>query len=100
MSERGVVESTVEEAALTWLESLDWAVKHGPDIAPDALAAERRDYAQVVLTQRPRDGRTRLNTHPPAEVVEEALRRSNHPDGAMPEAQNCAYHRIRVDTCQ
>ncbi len=28
-------ESVVEEAALGWLEGLDWTVKHGPDIAPD-----------------------------------------------------------------
>ena len=27
-------ESVVEEAALAWLESLGYAVKHGPDISP------------------------------------------------------------------
>jgi hypothetical protein len=27
-------ESVVEEAALAWLESLGYAVKHGPEIAP------------------------------------------------------------------
>ena len=31
----GVKESTVEDAALTWLESLGWTIAHGPDIAPD-----------------------------------------------------------------
>jgi len=36
-------ESTVEDAALAWLEILGWAVKHGPDIAPDGLFAERPD---------------------------------------------------------
>jgi type I restriction enzyme R subunit len=35
-------ESTVEEAALAWLESTGWRVAHGPDIAPDVPAAERR----------------------------------------------------------
>jgi len=30
-------ESVVEEAALAWLESLDWTVKHGPDIARGEL---------------------------------------------------------------
>ena len=42
-------ESVVEEAALAWLESLGFTVKHGPDIAPGEPGAERADYAQVVL---------------------------------------------------
>jgi len=36
-----LTESEVEEAALSWLESLDCAVKRGPDIAQDTLAALR-----------------------------------------------------------
>ena len=47
-----LTESTVEEAALAWLESLGYGIKHGPDIAPGELAAERSDYGQVVLEQR------------------------------------------------
>lgn len=31
---RQFTESTVEDAALAWLESLGWVVKHGPHIAP------------------------------------------------------------------
>lgn len=34
------VESTVECAALDWLESLGWTVKHGPEIAPGEPDAE------------------------------------------------------------
>jgi len=34
-------ESVVEDAALACLESLGWAVKHGPEIAPGESAAER-----------------------------------------------------------
>lgn len=32
MTGRGVTESVVEQAALDWLDSLGWAVKHGPEI--------------------------------------------------------------------
>ena len=32
----GLSESIVEQAALAWLDSLGWTVKHGPDIAPGA----------------------------------------------------------------
>ena len=48
-------EPVVEEAAITWLESLGWTVKHGPEIAPGELAAERADFGQVVLERRLRD---------------------------------------------
>jgi len=48
-------ESTVEQAALAWLSELGWQVKHGSEIAPDGLFAERRDYGLVVLEQRLRD---------------------------------------------
>jgi type I restriction enzyme R subunit len=34
-------ESTVEDAALQWFDGLGFAVKHGPEIAPGELHAER-----------------------------------------------------------
>ena len=59
---RRFTESVVEDAALAWLESLGWAVKHGPDISPggDTLTLtlsqrERESYSEVVLEQRLRD---------------------------------------------
>ena len=41
-------ESTVEDAALAWVESLGWSIAYGPNIAPDSPAAERADYGGVV----------------------------------------------------
>lgn len=49
-------ESTVEEAALAWLEAIGWRIAHGPDIAPDMPAAERASYSEVLLSQRLRGG--------------------------------------------
>ncbi|MGE5554273.1 MAG: type I restriction endonuclease subunit R [Betaproteobacteria bacterium] len=94
---RSLSESTVESAALDWLESLGWAVKHGPDIAPDAPGAERRDYGQVVLERRLRDALARLNPDLPAEALAEAFRRVTDPEGASLEARNRAFHRMLVD---
>lgn len=42
---------TVESGALGWLESLGWAVKHGSEIAPGELFAERQDYREVALVR-------------------------------------------------
>jgi type I restriction enzyme R subunit len=55
MAGHAFAESTIEQAALAWLESLGYAIQHGPDIAPGEPAAERGDYGQVVLAQRLRD---------------------------------------------
>ncbi|HET6204504.1 MAG TPA: HsdR family type I site-specific deoxyribonuclease [Planctomycetota bacterium] len=90
-------ESTVEEAALAWLESTGWQVAHGPDIAPDMPAAERRDYGEVVLAQRLRDALARLNPQLPAEALEDAFRKLTRPEGTDLIFRNSALHRLLVD---
>ena len=93
----GFTESNIEEAALAWLADLGWAVAHGPDIAPDALAAERSDYGQVLLEQRLRDSLARLNPDLPADALRDALRRLTRPEGSTLEARNRTFHRRLVD---
>ncbi len=90
-------ESVVEDAALAWLESVGWRVAHGPDIAPDMLAAERRDYGEVVLGTRLRDALTRLNPALPAEALDDAFRKLTRPEGAELVARSRALHRLLVD---
>jgi len=90
-------ESTVEDAALDWLESIGWSVKHGPEIAPDTIFSERSDYAQVVLDGRLTDALTRLNPELPAEALEDAHRRILRPEGPTLEARNRAFHKMLVD---
>ncbi len=90
-------ESEVEQAALDWLENLGFAVKHGPEIAPGELAAERVDYGQVVLETRLRDALARLNPALPSEALDDAFRKLMHPEGPTLEARNRALHRLLVD---
>ncbi|MEW6308065.1 MAG: type I restriction endonuclease subunit R [Bacillota bacterium] len=97
MTERGVTESVVEQAALAWLEAMGWRIAHGPEIAPDQLLAERRDYGEVVLTQRLRDALARLNPHLPAEALDDAFRKLTRPEGADLIQRNRALHLILVD---
>ena len=97
MSQSSFTESTVEDATLSWLETLGWRVAHGPDIAPDTLGAERSDYGQVVLERRLRDALGRLNPELPAEALDDAFRRLTRPAGATLEARNRALHRMAVD---
>jgi type I restriction enzyme R subunit len=97
MARAGIVESTVESAALAWLSELGWQVKHGPEIAPDGSFSERQDYGQVVLEQRLRDALARLNPDLPPEALQDAFRKLLNPPGATLEQRNRAFHRMLVD---
>ena len=97
MSELGVSESVVEQAALAWLESCGWTIAHGSDIAPDTPRAERADYGEIVLERRLRAALHRLNPDLPVEALDKAFRRLTRPEGATLEARNRAFHRMAVD---
>ena len=90
-------ESTVEEAALAWLEAIGWRIAHGPDIAPDQPFAERVNYGEVVLSQRLHDALARLNPNLPGEALEDAYRKLTRPEGADLIQRNRAVHRAIVN---
>src|SRR5258705_1235691 len=97
MNKGSFIESVVEDAALAWLESLGYAVKHGPEIAPGELFAERGDYGQVVLVTRLREALVRLNSALPAEAIDDAFRKIKRLEGATLDARNRTFHRLLVD---
>jgi len=104
MSERSFTESVVEDATLAWLESLGYAVKHGPDISPggDTLTLalsqlERENYSQVVLADRLRQALVRTNPALPTEAIDDAFRKITRLEGATLDARNRAFHRLLVD---
>lgn len=90
-------EDVVEQAALAWLESVGWSALNGADIAPGEMAAERDDYAQVVLAGRLRDALARLNPQLPADALSDAFRKLTRSEGADPVARNRALHRLIID---
>jgi type I restriction enzyme, R subunit len=90
-------EFIIESAALAWLESLGWMVKHSPEIAPGELASERNNYGQVILTQRLRDTLARLSPTLPAEALENAFRKLTRPEGPTLESRTHAVNVLAVD---
>jgi len=90
-------ESTVEQAALAWLESAGWQTRNGAEIAPGEPAAERDDYGQVVLSRRLQDALAGINPALPAEALDDAFRKLTPPEGADLLARNRSLHRLMVD---
>ena len=96
MSGTSLTESTVEKAALSWLDGIEWLIAHGPDIGPGTLAAERPDFGEVTLNDRLRSALVRLNPDLPDDAIEDAFRRLTRPVGATLEARNREFHRKLV----
>lgn len=92
-------ESVVEDAALAWLESLGYAVLHGPEIAAGTPGAERSDpnYRDVVLERRLRQALVRLNPALPAEALDDALSKLTRTDAPSLVERNRAVHRMLVN---
>jgi type I restriction enzyme R subunit len=90
-------ESTVEEAALAWLEGAGWQVRNGADLAPGEPAAARDDYGECILTHRLRDALKRLNPALPAEALDDALRKLIRAEAPDLIVRNRAVHRLLVD---
>ena len=92
-----VTESTVEDAALTWFEGLEYRVLAGPAIGPGEPASERANYHTVVLEQRLKDALARLNPALPPSALEDAFRKVTRPVSPSLIGNNRALHRMLVD---
>ncbi len=90
-------ESTVEAAALEWLQELGYTVAHGPHLAPFEPAAERESFAEVVLVERLRAAIERLNRSIPEEAREEALRKVLRVGTPSLTQTNRAFYRLLRD---
>lgn len=93
-------ESVIEQAALAWLESIDYSVAFGLDIAPDGKSSERDNYGQVVLLERLRHSLLSLNPKIPHDAIEEAFRKLTLPDSPSLILNNHAIHRYLIEGVQ
>ncbi len=90
-------ESEVEEAALGWLDELEYTVLHGPEIAPGERDAERDTYQEVLLAGRLREALETLNPKLPEEAIEDAFRRVVGLSAPSLAQGNRLFHRMLVD---
>ncbi len=92
-----LTESTVEQAALEWLQESGFDIKHGPSISPGEPNALRSDYKNVYLEEILKDAIQRINPAIPALSQYDALlkaQRSVSPDLLE---DNRLFHRILIE---
>ncbi len=96
---RAFTESVVEGAALAWLDTLGYAVLHGPDIATGEAGAERSDpnYRDVLFEGRLRQALARLNPDLPPDAIKDAFRKLTRADAPSLVERNRAVHRMLVE---
>ena len=87
-----IKEETLELLAMNWFEDLDYQKIFGPDIAPETPNEERKDYSEVILTERLKSAIERINKDIPSEALEETVRQVLLLDIANPVLQNKRCH--------
>ncbi len=90
-------EDIVEQATLAWLESLDYELIQGADIAPDSPNQERKNYSDIILEKRLLSSLTTINPKFSVEILKDVCRKiitSRAPDLID---DNYLFHRMLVD---
>ena len=90
-------ETTLEKTTLDWFSSLGWDTAFGPDISPDGLNFERKDYDQVVLVERLQTALENINPNIPPDAIEEAVRKIARADSPSSIENNRRFHRMLTD---
>ncbi len=90
-------ESTIEQAAIDWLQELGYDYAFGPDLAFDGPAPERENYEEVILQSHLREAIRRLNPHIPAQAQEETFRRATRQTQPSLLLNNHAFHRMLIE---
>ncbi|HSH03338.1 MAG TPA: type I restriction endonuclease subunit R [Anaerolineae bacterium] len=92
-----LLEDTVEQAALQWLQTLGYTYTHGPTLAPDSPTAERASYRDVLLVDRLRAALGRLNPTLPPTALDDALRQIKRAESPNLASNNHRFHQLLVN---
>ncbi len=90
-------ENTLEQTTLDWFESLGWQTAFGPNISPDGLSCERKDYDHVVLEDRLRTTLHDINPNIPYSALDDALRKITRTESPSLIENNRRFHRFLTD---
>jgi type I restriction enzyme, R subunit len=90
-------EAGLETAVLDLLSDMRWVVRHGSDIAPGELSAERNDYREVVLVARLHEAVARLNPALPLDAVNDVVKAALRPESQVAQSENWRAYRLLVE---
>ena len=97
-SENGIfTEAMLEEAAIEILQSLDYDYAFGPDISLGGDYEERKDYREVILSQRVKDALFKINRDLPMEALDDAYRQLITFNSPMLEENNRYFHQLLTE---
>jgi type I restriction enzyme R subunit len=92
-----MIESEVEEATLDILKELGYSILFGPDIACDGPTHERRNYSEVILTERLEHAIEKFNPALSKEIREEAIKKMQRIESQVLVHNNRAFHKMLVE---
>ena len=90
-------EEDLENTSIDYFKELGYEYKFGIDIAPDGDSPERKDYSDVILTDRLKDSLYTINTGVPNDIIDEAIKKiliPQHPDLIV---NNRDFHKMITD---
>src|SRR4051794_19496923 len=93
----GNEDTYAEQPTLEWLQQLDWEFTHGPDIGPDAPAAERAGWSDVLLRGRLAAKVAELNPRLPPEAVAQVVAEVATPQYDDVVRDHAAFHELLIN---
>jgi type I restriction enzyme R subunit len=95
MGIKGFIESNVEEAALQWLEELDYEIDSGENLID--VTKERKSFEEIILKDRLFEALSELNPSVSKSVLEDALKEILIPKQVSLLENNRAFHKMITD---
>ena len=95
-----MTEDQLEQETLNYLADVGYTIISGYDIAPDGISPERKNYVEVVLTERLRTAISKLNPNIPLVAREDALQQVLNLGTPELLSANRQFHRLLVNGVQ
>ncbi len=91
------IEADLEQAALSWLEELGYNILPANDISPNGTYPERKNFNDVLLSDRLQLALERINPKLPPDAIIDALHQISIPQSPSLIKNNQTFHKMLTD---
>ncbi len=91
------IEADLEQAALSWLEELGYNILPANDISPNGTYPERKNFNDVLLSDRLQLALERINPKLPPDAIIDALHQISIPQSPSLIKNNQMFHKMLTD---